>query len=42
MGERVELSAASWEGESASGVPLIRRMEEYAAGGAGGGGGGKP
>jgi hypothetical protein len=42
MGERVELSAASWEGESASGVPLIRRMEEYAAGGAGGGGSGKP
>lgn len=31
MGERVELSAATWEGEATSGVPIIRRMEEFAA-----------
>ncbi|RYG48697.1 hypothetical protein EON67_07340 [archaeon] len=31
MGERVELSASTWEGEATSGVPIIRRMEEYAA-----------
>jgi len=31
MGERVELSAATWEGDS-GGVPIIRRMEEFAAG----------
>jgi hypothetical protein len=31
MGERVELSAATWEGEASSGVPIIRRMEEFAA-----------
>lgn len=31
MGERVELSAATWEGEATSGVPIIRRMEEFAS-----------
>jgi len=35
MGERVELSAGTWEGEAASGVPIIRRMEEITVGGAG-------
>ena len=40
MGERVELAASSWEGEASTGVPIIRRMEEFSAMGVGGGGAG--
>ena len=40
MGERVELAASSWEGEAATGVPIIRRMEEFSAAAASGGGSG--